>query len=1092
MIVSDRSTPESEPVPPSPVSTPTSTPPDASSVPSAPSVPAPPPPAPPAPAANKPIAWPEWFGFVDLAILVCVLIAAFGAASFAAKNSDLWYHLASGKLMAEGKYTFGVDPFSYMTEGRMWTNHNWLWDRIAYALYLKDTTGAWLVASKAIVYALSLLVVVLIRRPGGALWPWALMAGVALMAGNNYTHLRPFVCNALFLALTLFVLFRLEWKAGSWRNPIVLAVLFGIWANIDSCFVLGPVTVLLVLIGEKIQSFLLKGRVDSAGAFGTPPPTSGLIKTLILGIACCTANPHHIHVWQFPSEMSLGLPAEAMINDNEMFVAVVEPYSTHFWDVPTRGKNLNGGAYLAMFLVSGISLAMSFGKFRVSHLLIWIVFAYLSLQQWYFILPFSIVAVAISGGYLNLWSEGLASKTLSLQISRVLLLGSGLGRLFTITLAAIMVPAAWPGWLHTSTMGSTVNNRRVAWSVDPDEGLVEAASTVQSWRQKGLLKPEMRGFTPNIDFANYLAFFAPDEKVFANGRYGFHATEVPEMLSSRQALFGEQKQTDGPSDLSLVRRSMEKANAKYLAAIGLISRIDNNVTLTIEQTVGWSVWYISGRGLIVGPDSEKQLNYNPVAELFGSSVGPIPEIITMPPPPPKESWLDDFLDRPRAAPAVTDDAFALLNYSNYLAQRSNNDHGNQMYFAASVIGAAAAQLQRKLSDADLTTPILAVRAARKSQAENPDLPETYFWLAQIYTNPFLIEVFSENPQLSRPSERRLQQVSALQRFLARVKKPEQCSRLQATQAYYASEQLRMLYLQTRQLDLCRELIAPMKKYFMVSQGQDYAMMMAQAGQNTDKVKQIKAEFEAKIKRFDDMDQQLEKPISDMKERLKASQLKGTQRFAAMLQAGLPGAAIAMFEEMSDADLQREFGQETAVVALNVVDLLINAGKVETAAAQLERLRKSIEEFAKDPQANQGLVTVLKAQIIEREFRLLVVEGNYRAAADVLERVNAGRFTPFSPAMLAAAKTTVMDTALAFGYVPFSLTKQNSMEVNGALAAESEFAYSRAALAVFDGRPTEAKERFVQSLSPQGVKGIPYPWVPTTERFITMIDSVRKK
>src|SRR3954451_6258092 len=69
-------------------------------------------PAVPTPSA-KPSVWPLRF---DLTILVLLLVLSFFVASFIATNSDLRLHLAIGKRLSEGKFTFGVDPYSWATE----------------------------------------------------------------------------------------------------------------------------------------------------------------------------------------------------------------------------------------------------------------------------------------------------------------------------------------------------------------------------------------------------------------------------------------------------------------------------------------------------------------------------------------------------------------------------------------------------------------------------------------------------------------------------------------------------------------------------------------------------------------------------------------------------------------------------------------------------------------------------------------------------------------------------------------------------------------------------------------------------------------
>src|SRR5262249_51916191 len=68
--------------------------------------------------------------------LVLLLLAlAFLLGSFRATNSDLLLHLATGRMIATGNFTFGQDPFTFTSSGT-WVNHAWLFDLIAYLIYM--------------------------------------------------------------------------------------------------------------------------------------------------------------------------------------------------------------------------------------------------------------------------------------------------------------------------------------------------------------------------------------------------------------------------------------------------------------------------------------------------------------------------------------------------------------------------------------------------------------------------------------------------------------------------------------------------------------------------------------------------------------------------------------------------------------------------------------------------------------------------------------------------------------------------------------------------------------------------------------------
>src|SRR5207245_824699 len=73
-----------------------------------------------------------WMRRLDICLVAIVLIAAFLQASFMAKNSDVWMHLATGRLITEWKYPIGQDPFSFTTQGVYWANHSWLYDLVTY------------------------------------------------------------------------------------------------------------------------------------------------------------------------------------------------------------------------------------------------------------------------------------------------------------------------------------------------------------------------------------------------------------------------------------------------------------------------------------------------------------------------------------------------------------------------------------------------------------------------------------------------------------------------------------------------------------------------------------------------------------------------------------------------------------------------------------------------------------------------------------------------------------------------------------------------------------------------------------------------
>ena len=47
-------------------------------------------------------------------------------------ETDLWWHIATGReILASGAIPT-VDPFSFTFEGREWISHEWLWDAVVW------------------------------------------------------------------------------------------------------------------------------------------------------------------------------------------------------------------------------------------------------------------------------------------------------------------------------------------------------------------------------------------------------------------------------------------------------------------------------------------------------------------------------------------------------------------------------------------------------------------------------------------------------------------------------------------------------------------------------------------------------------------------------------------------------------------------------------------------------------------------------------------------------------------------------------------------------------------------------------------------
>jgi hypothetical protein len=739
---------------------------------SAPGEPAPGPPV-------KPLQWPSWAPGVDSTLAGLVLLLAFATASFVARNSDVWLHLATGQRLFHGEYFPGAgDPFSYSAKdqdgkARPWVNHSWLTDAASYLLYGGE--GKVLSAAKAIVVALAFGLLIAIRRPQYPLWPWAALACVAVLAAAPYFTLRPHVVSMLFLAATLFILFRVPRGANPWRVPVAVGITFWLWANCDAWFFLGPLALVLLVVGELIQANLLSPGADEASdnePLGRLPDLATLAVALGVGVVACMLNPHLWGVWELPFEL-VGAPgAEA---DPRLHAMLLSVSDETFYESAGFGRNVNGVAFAALIVGGALALGFGPGRLRASHVALWIGFLALALYRVAAIPYFAIVAVPLIAAQLNAYSARAELKSWGDPRSRLLWVGATFGRVLCVLAVCALCVLSYPGWLQPETSNAAFT-RRVGWGVEPDALQVQAAGQLERWREEGKLPEADRGIIANTELANHVAWFAPREKVFINSHLNHHRPELPEYLKLRRAL-GLITVKDEPRDVKDLNAVMRQAGAAYLAlsdSAGDPNFLRERTTRATMELYGgwneWSPWYVDGQTAVFGyrapgapaPPVFAALRVDPVALAFAPSTRPLPDI-ELKQPLAQLGWEESFVRPAKVAPPGTAEALAWVRFKAApqarLARRQSFREAAMwpLLLTQRTVGPALALRSALLSGesrglfhappddpsaaydagAMRACPILALRAARRAIEKDQDHPEPYFALAEALKDPGL-------------------------------------------------------------------------------------------------------------------------------------------------------------------------------------------------------------------------------------------------------------------------------------------------------------------------------------------------------------------
>lgn len=1008
---------------------------------------APPPDSVAGPTPTKALSWPGWFASADFLLAAVAIMLAFLVASFTARNTDIWLHLAAGQRLLTGEYRPGSDPFSYTGGERTWVNHSILFDVGANLLFRADPTGMILVLIKALAVALAFGLVIGIRRPGYPPWPWAAVAIVAVIAAAPRLTFTPLVGSVLLLAVTLFLLFRLPHRPSSWRFPIAIGITFWLWANVDAWFFIGPLALVLVLVGEVAQKVLLGGTEDDAGPLGPLPAVPTLSRALAIGIVACMLNPHHVRVWELPFELT---GAEGVNTDQRVRYQLYGPLSKEFTQDTPRGRSLgynhNGLAYAILFVGGGLALGLGAGRLRFAHLALWAGFALLSLFTMFAIPFFAIVAVPVIASQLNGMSAGLTLKSWGDPRSRFLVFGSAGGRVIGLLAACLACVLAWPGWMHPD-VGDPAFARRVAWNIYRDAAMVRAAEQLQEWRANGNLPDEARGLIASGELANYCAWFAPREKVFMNTRYDFHRPELPDYIGIRREL-GLVPSDELPDAKKLVD-DLQKHRIEYVAihsgpgdGILRIAAMQRAAVMWLDSA-RWSPWYLNGRTMIAGwrdrPGHERPtfaaLRFNPIALAFGKNAERLKPGEAKPIPP-AMGWEEEFIRGINLPPAGADEALAWFDYSR--ARSSLIDHhlqtanlliatadhvaggGNKLFGTG--MNLAATAIRKSLDTDELSaTPFLALRAARRAITIDPDHPDGYFALAIAFEDDNLPLI---------PDERIVGRVTALRQFLMRLPPPDRYKRTAYIgNATRAALQLTALYLgkppgspnPSIGMPVNLPALGPLGPYcrYAVDSGDGQMRLVSFAEhfrypqtvarpyflpldvaretlQLAEKYAPIDYSDPEEAKRVTNgirewqkqIDGEYNKAINEFEREKQKDRIRGGAKLRDQvdkaLRFNLPGEALRLLTDPA-TDLGKEFGREALDFALRRVALELAVGRLEDAAADVADLPANLDaaESPTDKEFSQHL-RGLRDLLRMMTYEKLVLEGNYSEAGSLYE------------------------------------------------------------------------------------------------------------
>jgi tetratricopeptide (TPR) repeat protein len=280
-----------------------------------------------------------------------IVVAAFALRRL--DDFDTWWHLASGRWIAQHHAVPTTDVLSFTVRNNEWVNLQWLYDLLLYAIYSLAGAGGLVIASAACFIATFAILARHLGRTLGPVASTALLLWVAATVNERFL-IRPEMASFPLLAAVQLVLAdgRENPKRLRWLVPLMV-----VWANTHSLFIVGVAAIAAAIGGALLaetQGLPARWREDSAW------PAASRRTLLIWGgaaIGATLANPYLLRAWLFPIELMRRIDGS-----NGAYLAIGEfrpPFSGYFPTFALGSYQVMIFALLALAALAGWLAASS-------------------------------------------------------------------------------------------------------------------------------------------------------------------------------------------------------------------------------------------------------------------------------------------------------------------------------------------------------------------------------------------------------------------------------------------------------------------------------------------------------------------------------------------------------------------------------------------------------------------------------------------------------------------------------------------------------------------------------------------------------------
>jgi len=455
-------------------------------------------------------------------------------------DTDTWWQVRTGELIAQQHAIPTTDSFSFTREGQSWRYPStaWLIELKLYFIYEWFGAGGlniWMAAMITLAFAF----VYLAMSGGGFLRAFVLVLATAV--SGVYWAARPYMATFVLSAIFLWVLEDFRWER---KNRLIwLPVLMALWVNSHPGFAMGFILIGIYFVDELVRWLSANWPLKSAKVRKAIRGRLGMLLLAIVGmlVAACL-NPAGPAIFQYPFET--------------VSIGVLRDYIQE-WQSPNFHQ-ITSQPFIWMLLLTLATLGLASKRIVLSDFLLTGVSIYLTLLAGRNMPLFALVAPIVLTRYAVPVIEEMRKKlkwedrATSERTSR---LQSVLNVLIVLILGAIALVRAW------MIYPEAVNEADIAL-----EAPVAAVEYIREHQPTGRL-------FNSYNWGGYLIWNLRDHPVFVDGRTDLYSDDLlSEWLNTVSAADGWQE-------------TLEKWN------IGLILIEPSWALAKILPTEGWQLLY---------------------------------------------------------------------------------------------------------------------------------------------------------------------------------------------------------------------------------------------------------------------------------------------------------------------------------------------------------------------------------------------------------------------------------------------------------------------------------------------------------------------